>query len=132
MYKTLSRVKHLRADGWLAELISMNYDDQPFRCVHTYLVSIAPGKARARHYHQSKEEWMAIASGKIDVYFEHVNTGEKARITLDSASPDYALIYIPPYVAHAVVNAGEGEASLVVFSRAPEAGGDTIGYEVSI
>jgi oxalate decarboxylase/phosphoglucose isomerase-like protein (cupin superfamily) len=131
MFEELSRVKHCRDDGWLAELVSMNYKDQPFQCVHTYVVSVAPGKTRARHYHRNKEEWAAIASGKIDLLLEHVKTGEKARLLLDTAAPDYRIIYIPPYVAHAIRNPGTTDASLVMFSRMPEDKEDTIPFEVN-
>jgi oxalate decarboxylase/phosphoglucose isomerase-like protein (cupin superfamily) len=131
MFEALSRNKHCRDDGWLAELVSMNYGDQPFQCVHTYVVSIAPGKTRARHYHRHKEEWAAITAGKIDILLQHVETGEKARVSLDTAAPDYRIIYIPPCVAHAIRNVGAGEASLVMFSRQPEDKQDTIPFEVS-
>jgi dTDP-4-dehydrorhamnose 3,5-epimerase-like enzyme len=131
MFEALSRVKHSRDDGWLAELVSKNYGDQPFQCVHVYVVSISPGKTRARHYHRNKEEWAAITAGKIDLLMQHVETGEKARVSLDTAGPDYRIIYIPPFVAHAIRNVGAGEASLVMFSRMPEDKQDTIPFEVS-
>ncbi|HEY3272824.1 MAG TPA: WxcM-like domain-containing protein [Methanocella sp.] len=131
MYEELTRVKHRREDGWLSELVSMNYPDQPFHCVHTYVVSIAPGKTRAKHYHRKKEEWAAITSGKIQLLMEHVETKEKASVLLDTASPDYKIIYIPPNVAHALRNPGECDASLVMFSRMPEDKDDTIPYEMS-
>ncbi len=129
MYKELSRVKHKREDGWLSELISMNYRDDPFNCLHSYLVSINPRKTRAEHYHKRKEEWLAITSGKIILLLEDVNSKKKERIFLDSNSEDYKIIYIPPLVAHTIKNFGSTKASLVVFSKTPEDLEDTIPYK---
>ena len=131
MYKEIHREKHRRDDGWLAELISMRYDDQPFSCLHSYLVSIAPGKFRANHYHGQKEEWMAIASGRLGLHLEDVDTKEHASVHLDAEADDYRMIYIPPQVAHVLVNVADSGASAIVFSRFPEKAGDTVAYEVT-
>jgi len=128
MYKKLSRKKHIREDGWLSELVSMNYDDEPFNCVHSYLVSIEPGKTRAKHYHNKKEEWLCICSGKIELIFEDIKTKKRKTLILDSESKNYNIIYIPPGVAHAVKNTGKSKASIVIFSKMPEDTSDTFGY----
>jgi dTDP-4-dehydrorhamnose 3,5-epimerase-like enzyme len=51
----LPRQKHVRDDGWLAELISMKYTDDPFCGIHSYIVSICPGRSRANHFHRKKK-----------------------------------------------------------------------------
>ncbi len=130
IYKELSRVKHKREEGWLSELISMNYRDDPFNCLHSYLVLIKPGKIRAEHYHKRKEEWLAITSGKISLFLEDIKSKEKKKIILDSNSEDYKIIYIPPLVAHTIKNVGDKEASLVVFSKTSEDLEDTIPYKI--
>ena len=75
---------------------------------------------RANHYHKNKEEWIAPASGKIDLYLENIVSGEKEKLTLDTHVKEYEMIYIPPFVAHSLKNNWEQTASLVVFSRNPE------------
>jgi len=130
LFKKLSRVKHTREDGWLSELVSMNYNDEPFNCIHSYVISITPGKVRANHYHKKKEEWIASASGKIELRIENIMTGEKDKLLLDTSAKEYEIIYIPPFVAHAVKNNSKREASLIVFSKNPEDKEDTIPYEV--
>ena len=132
LYDKLTRVKHRRADGWLSELISMNYEDEPFNCVHSYVVSIEPMKSRANHYHKSKEEWLALAAGKIKLCLKDVVSGDYEEIVLDSRSETYELIYIPPLVAHSVKNISNTEASVIVFSKNPENKEDTIPYEVAL
>lgn len=129
-YKRLYRVKHTREDGWLSELVSMNYGDEPFDCVHTYLVSVNPGKVRANHYHKKKEEWIAITAGKIALFLKDVVSGEVDMVIMDTNSEKHEIIYIPPFVAHAVQNISNTEASLIVFSKSPEDKEDTIPHEV--
>lgn len=132
LYDKLTRVKHRRDDGWLSELISMNYEDEPFNCVHSYVVSIEPMKSRANHYHKNKEEWLALAAGKIKLCLKDVVSGKYEEIVLDSRSETYELIYIPPLVAHALKNISNTEASVIVFSKNPENKEDTIPYEVAL
>jgi len=108
----------------------MKYSDQPFNCLHSYLVCIKKGKTRANHYHLRKEEWMAITSGKIDLLPEDIKTKEKAKIHLDTKSEDYKMIYVPPLVAHILVNVADCESSVILFSKFPEKAGDTTPYEV--
>ncbi|UUX91617.1 hypothetical protein [Methanoplanus endosymbiosus] len=73
----LKRQKHAREDGWLSELVSEVYDDEPFTGIHSYLVSVSPGRSRANHYHRKKEEWIAITSGKIILSLEWIDEEKK-------------------------------------------------------
>jgi len=131
LYKKLSRKKHVRKDGWLAELVSKTYDDEPFNCIHSYLVSIEPMKTRAGHYHKKKEEWFCVTSGKIELILEDIDTKRRERILLDSNSKNYEIIHITSTIAHLLKNPSDKErASLLVFSTNPEDPGDTIHYEL--
>ncbi|OIQ04891.1 MAG: hypothetical protein COV98_01650 [Candidatus Altarchaeum sp. CG12_big_fil_rev_8_21_14_0_65_33_22] len=129
MYKKLIRKKHIREDGWLSELVSMNYDDEPFNCVHSYLVSIEPGKTRAKHYHNKKEEWLCICSGKVELILEDIKTKKRETLILNLDSENYNIIYIPLGVAHVIKNISENKASVVIFSKTPEDTDDTFEYE---
>jgi oxalate decarboxylase/phosphoglucose isomerase-like protein (cupin superfamily) len=128
LHEELSRARHKRDDGWLSELVSLKYSDEPFNCIHTYLVVIRPGKVRAQHYHKKKEEWIAITSGSVSLCLRHVKSGQEVNILLEIDSDDYNVIYVPPLVAHALKNIGESEASVVVFSKTLPEPGDTIPF----
>ena len=130
LYDKLTRLKHKRDDGWLSEVISMNYDDEPFNCIHSYVVSILPMRTRANHFHKKKEEWMALATGKVKLSLKDVVSGKFEEVILDSESETYEVIHIPPFVAHAVTNVSDREASLIVFSKNSEDKEDTIPYDV--
>ena len=132
IFEKLPRIKHIRDDGWLCELISMNYHDQPFSDVHSYIVSIVPHQARANHYHKKKEEWIAPAAGEIEITLEDIRSKENQKIVLDTKTKDYSIIHIPPFIAHSIKNTGDYEASIIVFSKTPEDKTDTIPYEVKV
>jgi dTDP-4-dehydrorhamnose 3,5-epimerase-like enzyme len=127
----LDRIKHTRDDGWLCELVSMKYHDQPFLNIHSYIVSITPQKTRANHFHKFKEEWLCLAAGKIKIYLEDVRSHEKEITILDSDSQDYFILYIPPNIAHSIENIGNCEASVFVFSKNPEDKEDTFPYRLN-
>lgn len=127
----LARTKHTRDDGWLCELVSINYNDQPFSNIHSYIVSITPEKTRANHFHKFKEEWLCLSAGKIKIYLEDVRSHEKEMVVLDSTDQDYFIIDVPPYIAHSIENTGSCEASVVVFSKTPEDKGDTFPYQLT-
>lgn len=126
----LPREKHIREDGWLCELISTKYQDVPIPWGHSYLVSITPGRTRANHFHQKKNEWIAPASGIIEIILEDIQTKTQEKIIVNSKSREYSIIHIPPFIAHSIKNIGNTEACTVVFSPTPEDISDTIKYEV--
>ena len=132
IYKELYREKHIRQDGWLSELASVNYRDKPFDCLHSYLVCINPQRTRAEHYHKKKGEWLGITSGKIMLFLEDTQSKEKDNIILDMDAKGYKLIYIPPLTAHLMENIGDKEASVVIFSKTPEDLDDTIPYKIEM
>ena len=130
LYEKLARLKHIREDGWLSELISTNYKDEPFDCVHTYIVSIQPGRTRANHYHRKKEEWIAITAGKINLYLKDVRSDEEDKVTLDASTEEIEIILVPPFIAHALENVDSGNSSVIVFSKSPEDKEDTIPFKL--
>lgn len=130
--KKLMREKHYREDGWLAEIFSMNHPDSPFDCFHSYIVNIAPNSVRAMHYHKQKKEWMALASGRIEIVLEDIDTKDRLEKILDENSEKYSIIFVPPMIAHVVKNIGNRNASLIVFSQTAEIPDDTIHYEMEV
>jgi len=128
----LSRTKHIRDDGWVCELVSMNYHDEPFSDVHTYLVSIAPNMTRANHFHKKKEEWIALTAGVVELTTLDIRTKNKERIVLDTKTKEYSIVHIPPDIAHSLKNIGICDASVLVFSKTPEDVSDTIPCEVDV
>jgi dTDP-4-dehydrorhamnose 3,5-epimerase-like enzyme len=110
----------------------MNYHDEPFSDVHTYLVSIAPNMTRANHFHKKKEEWIALTAGVVELTTLDIRTKNKERIVLDTKTKEYSIVHIPPDIAHSLKNIGICDASVLVFSKTPEDVSDTIPCEVDV
>jgi len=119
----LTRKKHFSASGFLSELVSGNYKDEPFK-IHSYFVKIKSGFTRAKHYHKNKKEWMTAVWGKILLKMRNIKTDEKRKYLLDSEAKSQKIIYIPTYWAHSV-KALKGDAVLMAFSPKPEKKEDT-------
>ncbi len=131
-WNVLDREKHSKKDGWLAELVSMDYDDEPFEDVHSYVVSFNPGTTRAMHYHKTKKEWLALGTGRIKVVLEDIESEKKETIILSDNDEKEKIIFFPPKVAHAIKNVGNTKGCVVVFSKTPEIPGDTVEYEMDV
>lgn len=56
--------------------------------------------------------------------------GEEDKVILDANSEESEIIYIPPFVTHALENIDSGKSSVIVFSKNPEDKEDTIPYEL--
>lgn len=127
--KILKRKKHSRDDGCLVELFSEHYKD--FECRHSYLVSIEPGKSRAKHYHNEKVEVIAPVCGETEVILEDVVTKECARKTIKSDGVELELVIIPSGVAHAVKNNTKEPTTIIIFSNNYDLN-DAISYEFKV
>jgi len=110
--RIIKREKHRRGDGYLVELFSEKYND--FNAVHSYRVSIEPGKSRAGHFHKKKNELIFPVDGKVVVLIS--DGSEKKEIILGSEENEYAAVLIPPNINHLVENRTDKPAKIVVFS----------------
>jgi dTDP-4-dehydrorhamnose 3,5-epimerase-like enzyme len=128
----LSRTKHIRDDRSLCERVSINFHDETFSDVHTYLVSIVPNMTRANHLHRKKEESIALTAGVVELTTLDIRTRNKERIILDTKTKEYSIVHIPSYIAHSQNNIGRCDASGFVFSKTPEDVSDTIPFEVDV
>jgi len=128
LFEKLPRKKHTREDGWLVELVSKAYADEPFECIHSYIVNIRHGKSRAGHYHRKKDEWFAVASGTVELVLADMETKNRETIRLDASTEDYGIIHIPAGIAHLVKNPTKKDATIIVFAREPEDKDDTLPF----
>jgi oxalate decarboxylase/phosphoglucose isomerase-like protein (cupin superfamily) len=87
--------------------------------VYTVMWCITPGNIRANHYHKKKEEWIAITAGKIDLHLKDVHSGEEDSVILGANTEESEIIYIPPFIVHALENIDSGKSSIIVFGKNP-------------
>ncbi|MBI2644466.1 MAG: WxcM-like domain-containing protein [Candidatus Wildermuthbacteria bacterium] len=124
----LKREKHQAPSGFLAELVSSKYADEPFK-IHSYLVKINKGYTRANHYHKKKKEWITSIGGKTLLKLKHVKTGQRKQYLLDFEAKDQKIIFMPPFWSHSIAAIG-GASAVLVFTLRPEDKEDTISHEV--
>ncbi len=128
----LEREKHSDDNGWLSELVSMDHQDVPFEGVHSYVVSFDQNTTRANHYHENKDEWLTLVSGRVKIALESVDEEKRDSIILDEEDDQLRLIHLHPKVAHGIKNIGDKKACVIVFSKTPEVPEDTIEYDVEV
>ena len=68
------------------------------------VASMEPGVVRGNHYHKKKEEIYVVISGPVMAKLVDVKTGKRKRIRLDGKNR--RMLFIHPYVAHALKNVG--------------------------
>ena len=125
--KIFNNNKHVRADGWLSELFTKKaFKD--FDCIHSYIVSINPKQARAKHYHKEKTEIIAPVYGKVEIILEDIYTKKRKNIVLSADDDQIKLIQIPPKIAHIVKNPTDNICRIVVFSNSNDLK-DTFSYD---
>jgi len=124
----LRRKKHFSQSGFLAELVSSKYRDEPFK-IHSYLVKINANFTRAEHYHKSKKEWITPLFGKALLKMKNIKTKRRKKYLLDARNREQKIIYIPPYWAHSI-KAVNSDSGILVFSLTPENKQDTIPYKI--
>lgn len=101
---------HADDRGRLAEILRRDKIGRDIR--QLYLVTVAPRKHRADHYHLKKTEWVCALQGSCRVELLVVATGERSHV--DLSDKDWAVLEIPPGVHHIMRNEGEREILLLV------------------
>lgn len=108
------RNANIREDGCLVELYSEK--DIGIKFTHSYLVTIKPGKIRAKHYHNKKTECIFLIRGKIKVFIVNLATKSISAVDLIEEETKLPYVVLNPGIPHAIKNIGSEDAMIVVFS----------------
>lgn len=98
--------------GWLVEVLKGKEISDTFGQV--YITTAHPGKVKGNHYHKEKTEWAYFLSGKAEVAFLDVETGEKRNIIVDNNS---TIVKIPPMISHGFKNTGNEMLYVLIYSN---------------
>jgi dTDP-4-dehydrorhamnose 3,5-epimerase-like enzyme len=66
---------------------------------HLLVLESKKNSVRGNHYHEKKQEWFYLASGKCRFAFENVKTRERFEEVLSPGEK----VFIPPHIAHAIL-----------------------------
>ncbi len=92
--------------GYVLPLLARQEMDQE-KFGEILFASINPGEKRGDHYHKEKEEWFFLVNGKARLRLQHVESGEKQQLDIDSANP--VKIFMGKMISHSVENIGDEE-----------------------
>ena len=114
--------------GWFLKAITGTENHLPSHTGEIYLTMGKSGKTKGGHYHLLAVEWFTIIQGDVLLRLEDVVTHEQREIEL---SLDKAItVFIPNYVAHAVVNSCDNDFILLAYTDRLYDPSDTIPYEI--
>jgi UDP-2-acetamido-2,6-beta-L-arabino-hexul-4-ose reductase len=74
-----------------------------------------PGITRGGHYHHSKNEKFLVIKGKALFKFEHIITGERHELLVDSAAPE--IVETVPGWSHDITNIGSDELIVMLWAN---------------
>ncbi|NPA90719.1 MAG: cupin domain-containing protein [Chloroflexi bacterium] len=126
-----SLTPHRDARGGLVKILMRHHLPQGQQTFgEIYISWAAPGAVKANHYHRETHEWFCLLLGEIELVLEDPETGERRVLHLRAEDPK--VVMVPPGIAHAFRNVGNGEAHLLAYADRPydAAHPDTIPYQV--
>lgn len=82
-----------------------------------YITAAIPGAVKGNHYHGRTTEWFCLIRGRARLVLRDVAGGSDEEIVLDEAHP--RVVQVPPGVAHAIQNVGDGPMHLLAYADWP-------------
>ncbi|HET7230257.1 MAG TPA: glycosyltransferase [Longimicrobium sp.] len=126
--RVLTQPRHQDTRGYLQKVLtSTECDGHPPRG-EVYVTSARPGEAKGNHYHSRMGEWFSVVQGEGTV--EIVDPGSARRMAVAVSAAEPRSVYVPPGLAHAVVNHGGTELVCVAWAEAEHDPADVHPYPV--
>ena len=101
--------------GYLHKVLSSSQAHRDLGSGEVYVTAARPGETRGGHLHQRMGEWFSVISGKGTLLVADPVGGETGRIDLSASSP--ATVFVPPGIAHALVNTGRRNLVCVAWAE---------------
>lgn len=80
-----------------------------------YVTAARPGQVKGNHFHRFMGEWFAVVEGRGSLELEDPDTGERESLELEANHP--RTVFVPPGIAHAVVNRGDLDLVCVAWAE---------------
>jgi len=114
--------------GWFLKAITGTEENLPLHTGEVYFTCATPGQTKGSHYHEIAQEWFTLISGKAILKLEDIYTHERLDIELDTEKP--VTVYIPPFIAHSVVNLFDKDYILCAYTDILYDEKDTITFNI--
>jgi dolichol-phosphate mannosyltransferase len=100
----VTQQRHSDSRGWLHKVLATSQSRCDLGSGEVYVTSAKAGEFKGGHLHRCMGEWFAVVQGNGALQLADPATGEEAEIELRAVRP--RTVYVPPGIAHALVNTG--------------------------
>ncbi|MFX0196782.1 MAG: glycosyltransferase [Candidatus Hodarchaeota archaeon] len=103
--RILGQTRYEDTRGFVQKMLSASqcYGDPSHGEV--YVTSAKPGESKGNHYHKNMGEWFTVVQGEGEIDIYDPKSDEKISIPLGVSNPQ--TVYVPPGLAHSILNKGE-------------------------
>ncbi len=112
--RTLDQQRFEDERGFLHKVLRDSQAETGRRRGEVYVTSARPGESKGHHLHRTMGEWFAVVEGTGELWLADPDSGERRRIALRASRPQ--TVYVPPGVAHALVNPGKRKLVAVAWA----------------
>lgn len=116
--------------GWFLKVITGKEDGLPSYTGEVYLTMGKPGEMKGGHYHLLANEWFTMVDGECVLLLEDIVT--KERLEMPFCFEDAQTVMIPSGVAHAFVNKGRANFTVLAYTDQLYDPADTIVYNFGV
>lgn len=116
------------ARGFLQRILAASQCDGATPRGEVYVSAARPGEAKGNHMHRRMGEWFAIVQGNATIEVLHPESGQRRSIPFGVSCP--RTIYIPPGLAHAIVNHSDDLAICVAWAEREHDPADVFAFHV--
>lgn len=126
--RILAQARHEDARGYLQKVLTATECGGHPPRGEVYVTSARPGEAKGNHFHIRMGEWFSVVQGEGTVEIVDPCSASRMAVPLSAALP--RSVYVPPGLAHAVVNHGRTELVCVAWAEAEHDPADVHPYPV--
>jgi len=126
--RLLHQRRHSDDRGYLHKILSSSQTPHDLGSGEVYVTAARPGELKGGHYHRRMGEWFAVIQGNGELRLADPQTGEQATLELRAVRP--LTVYVPPGIAHAVVNTGKRSLVCVAWAEGEHDPGDVHAHDV--
>lgn len=112
--RIIKRNKIEDSRGWFLKVINGLEEDLPSKTGEIYITNAKIGEIKGVHYHDLANEWFTLLFGVCELKLVDIKTNEKLILILDENNP--TTVFVPSGIAHAFVNTGDAEFTLLAYS----------------
>ena len=127
--RVLEQSRHEDARGFLHKVLTASQCEGSPPAGEVYVSAAHPGEVKGNQYHLRMGEWFAVVQGSGTLELQDPGSGQRRTIRIDASAP--TTVFVPPGVAHALVNRGHGLMVCVAWAEAEHDDDDVFSHEVA-